>query len=129
MGASAATYYPGVAAALGAEIVLSEHADVANAIGAIVGRIRIRRQATITQKKNGSFMCEGEAYSELDAAVAAAETALAREVEELGDRAGADTIDVAVERADNVVSIAGQDFFVDATITVTGSGRPIRRRS
>ena len=34
-----------------------------------------------------------------------------------------------LERADNVVSIAGQDFFVDATITVTGSGRPIRRRS
>ncbi len=129
LGASAPTYYPEVARALGADIVMSEHADVANAIGAIVGTIRIRRQSTITQKKNGTYIFEGAPYVELDAAVAAAEEVLGREVNELGDRAGADTIELSVERADNIVSIAGQDFFVDATITVTGSGRPFRRRS
>ncbi len=128
LGASARTYYPEVATALGADLVMSEHADVANAIGAIVGTIRIRRQSTITQKKNGAYIFEGAPYVELNAAMAAAEAALGREVNELGDRAGADTVELSVVRADNIVSIAGHDYFVDATITVTGSGRPFRRR-
>jgi N-methylhydantoinase A/oxoprolinase/acetone carboxylase beta subunit len=37
LGASASTYYPAVAALLGAENAVPEHADVANAIGAVVG--------------------------------------------------------------------------------------------
>jgi N-methylhydantoinase A/oxoprolinase/acetone carboxylase beta subunit len=55
LGASAPTYYPAVAALLEAENAVPEHADVANAIGAVVGRVRITRSITITCPAAGSF--------------------------------------------------------------------------
>ena len=39
LGASAPSYYPAVGETLGCPMVLSEHAGVANAIGAVVGRL------------------------------------------------------------------------------------------
>ena len=40
MGASAPAYYPLVAALLGAKSLVPADADVANAVGAVVGRVR-----------------------------------------------------------------------------------------
>ena len=127
LGASAPTYYPQVAEQLGADIALSEHAGVANAVGAIVGKIRVQRQATITRKKNGTYVADGAPFVELDEAVAAVERRLRDDVGNLADKAGADNIELTASRADNIVLIEGQEFFVDATITVAGSGRPRRR--
>ncbi|MEY4174483.1 MAG: hypothetical protein RI900_1648, partial [Actinomycetota bacterium] len=44
LGASAPTYYPRIAEVLGAESRIPEHAGVANAVGAVVGRVRISRE-------------------------------------------------------------------------------------
>ncbi len=127
LGASAPTYYPRVAERLGTDIALSEHAGVANAVGAIVGKICVKRQATITQKKNGMFVTDGASFAELDDAVAHVRERLETEVSELAERAGAIDIALATDRADNVVLIDGREFFVDVTISVAGSGRPLRR--
>jgi N-methylhydantoinase A/oxoprolinase/acetone carboxylase beta subunit len=129
LGASASTYYPEVARRLGTSIALPEHAAVANAVGAIVGKIQIKRQATITQKKNGTYVAAGGSFADLDAAIVHARVRLEAEVSELAEKAGADGIELTTERVDNVVLIGDQEFFVDATITVTGSGRPLRRSS
>ena len=43
LGASASVYYPAVGDSLGCRMDLPQHADVANAIGAVVGRVTIRR--------------------------------------------------------------------------------------
>lgn len=126
LGASAPTYYPEVARRLGAELFLPEHAGVANAVGAIVGKVRILRTTTITRKKNGAYVANGVAFADLDDAANATEVHLNTEVGELAERAGAHNPELTIERTDNVVQIDGQDFFVDATITVTGTGRPRR---
>ena len=55
LGASAATYYPAVGRALNCDVILPEHAAVANAIGAVVGRITVRRSGTITAPSEGIF--------------------------------------------------------------------------
>ncbi len=45
LGASAASYYPAVGARLGCAMDLPRHAGVANAIGAVVGRVTIAKAA------------------------------------------------------------------------------------
>ncbi len=126
LGASAPTYYPDVATMLGAELFVSEHAGVANAVGAVVGKVRVMRSTTITRKKNGSYVANGAAFASLDEAADAAESQLLDRVSELAERAGAADVELTAERADNIVAIDGQDFFVDSTITVAGTGRPRR---
>ena len=126
LGASAPTYYPGVATRLGAELLLSEHAGVANAVGAIVGKVRVARSTTITRKKNGSYVANGAAFADLDDAADAVGHELSAVVAELAERAGAADPELITERVDNIVRIDGQDVFVDSTITVTGTARPRR---
>ena len=126
LGASAPTYYPDIATRLGAELFLSEHAGVANAVGAIVGKVRVMRSTTINRKKNGSYVTNGSAFTTLDEAAKAAEEHLSALVFELAERAGAGNPELETERVDNIVAIDGQDFFVDSTISVIGSGRPRR---
>ena len=55
LGAPASTYYPAVAALLDTEAIIPEHAEVANAVGAVVGRIRILKRVVITAPKRGFF--------------------------------------------------------------------------
>jgi N-methylhydantoinase A/oxoprolinase/acetone carboxylase beta subunit len=129
LGASAAVYHPEAARRLGTEFVLFDHAAVANAIGAAVGTIRVRRETTITRKKNGVFMATGVGHASLDAAMTGAIDVLGEEVRGLAARAGADDVDIEVERVDNVVEIGGEDVFIDTRIVVTGSGRPTRATS
>ncbi len=126
LGASAPTYYPEIAVRLGTELFLSEHAGVANAVGAIVGKVRVARATTITRKKNGSYVTNGLAFPDLDEAAEAARHDLTVQVLELAERAGASDPELRTGRVDNIVAIDGQDFFVDSTITVTGTGRPKR---
>ena len=39
----------------GEAVHVPEHADVANAIGAVVGKVRVRRQVTVTTPRRGVF--------------------------------------------------------------------------
>ena len=55
LGAPAPVYCPQVAARLGTRALVPEHAGVANAVGAVVGRVRIRAAGTITRPDEGIF--------------------------------------------------------------------------
>lgn len=127
LGASAPTYYPEVAERLGARVFLPEHAGVANAVGAIVGMIKIERSTTITRRKNGMYVVSGDAFDDLDKAAAAARQLLSEATLALAERAGATMPTLAVDRNDNTVNVNGQELFVDSTITVSATGRPGRR--
>ena len=128
LGASAATYYPKVAECLGATVVLSEHAAVANAVGAVVGRVREHRSATISRKKNGTFVSHAldhpQGFADLEQAAAHAEQILADTVRARAMRAGAAAVELTVDRLDNVVVMDGTEFFIDSVVTVTATGRP-----
>ena len=128
-GAPAATFFPDAARHLGVELLLPEHAGVANAFGAVMGSVLQRAHVTVTQPRHGRFIVhadrEPETFRELAAALARAEelaTGLARR---LALEAGAADCEVRVERADNHVhhDIDG-DLFLEARVSATATGRP-----
>ncbi len=128
LGASAATYYPGVAALLGVDCIVPDHAEVANAIGAAVGQVRITRQATVSQPTRGQFRVHlpgvGHDLGDLEPALDLAADLLGRQVLALVMEAGAAsaTIEVDIER--KTASVGGRTLFVEGVVTVTGSGPP-----
>ncbi|WP_170426422.1 hydantoinase/oxoprolinase family protein [Ruegeria arenilitoris] len=128
LGASAPSYYPAVGDRLHCNIVLPEHAGVANAIGAVVGRLTLRRSGTVTSPSEGRFRVHLEDgpqdFTESDKALALLETVLRDQAEGAVRQAGAADIRVVVDRDIRTARIEAQDVFVEALITVEASGRP-----
>ncbi|NNF80799.1 MAG: hydantoinase/oxoprolinase family protein [Rhizobiales bacterium] len=131
LGASAPIYYPGVTELLGTEAVIPEHAGVANAVGAVVGQVRITRDALVTQPEQGRYrIFLGAAdstpkdYTNLDAALREVHTRLEDEVRRSAETAGAGDISVKFARADKTADIEGKQTLIEAHISATASGRP-----
>jgi hypothetical protein len=128
LGASAPTYYPAVADMLGAENAVPEHADVANAIGAVVGRVRIARSATITCPAEGRFrahLADGaQDFESFDAARASAETALGAAARAAAAEAGAAEVHVTIAAEIRDAEVEGKRMLVEATVTATATGCP-----
>ena len=128
LGASAPSYYPAVGERLHCNMILPEHAGVANAIGAVVGRMTLRRSGTVTSPAEGRYRVHLEEgpqdFSDSSAALKVLETALRGEAEGAVREAGAEDIRVTVERDIRTAKIEAQEVFVEALVTVEASGRP-----
>ncbi len=128
LGASAPSYYGAVGERLGARMVLPEHAGVANAIGAVVGQIAMRARGTVTAQGPGVFAAhlpDGPVrFPDKEAALAALESALTAEAQELARRAGVEDIRLTTDRRVKEVDIEGSPMFIEAEIEVTAMGRP-----
>ncbi|WP_120499760.1 hydantoinase/oxoprolinase N-terminal domain-containing protein [Roseovarius sp. EL26] len=128
LGASAASYYPAVGERVGCEMILPEHAGVANAIGAVVGRVTIRRSGTVTSPAEGRFRVHldtgPEDYAEAEKAMAALESTLTAEARREADAAGAEDITVSTHRDLRTAEAEAREVFLEAEITVEASGRP-----
>jgi N-methylhydantoinase A/oxoprolinase/acetone carboxylase beta subunit len=128
LGASAATYYPAVGERLGSEMILPDHAHVANAIGAVVGRVIMRESGTVTVPHEGVFrvhLANGpQDFPSVERALAEAETALAETARGRAQSAGAAQIECHVTRDIRMAEIEGREVFVEAALTVEASGRP-----
>ncbi|WP_170334455.1 hydantoinase/oxoprolinase N-terminal domain-containing protein [Ruegeria arenilitoris] len=128
LGASAPSNYPAVGERLRCRMILPEHAGVANAIGAVVGRLTLRRTGTVTSPSEGRFRVHLEDgpqdFNESDAALNLLESVLRSEAEGAVRQAGAEDIRVVVDRDIRTARIEAQDVFVEAMITVEASGRP-----
>lgn len=128
LGASASVYYPAVAKMLRADGVIPDDADVANAIGAVVGRVRTHVGVYISAPERGRFRvhhpdCAGDVF-DLDDALALAESYAGDSARSSALEAGAASVEIVTKRVVNTATIEGEDFFVDATITAIASGRP-----
>jgi N-methylhydantoinase A/oxoprolinase/acetone carboxylase beta subunit len=128
LGASAPSYYGAVGVALGCEMILPQHAGVANAIGAVVGQISQRASATITSPSEGRYtvhLAEGlQHFNDQDTALAAVEAALTAEAARRAQAAGAADLHISVSRDIRDANVEGRAMFVEARISVTASGRP-----
>ncbi|MBL4918807.1 hydantoinase/oxoprolinase family protein [Szabonella alba] len=128
LGASAPVYYGAVGQRLGARMVLPDHAGVANAIGAVVGQISQRLTGVVSSAGEGQFtahMSYGpERFTSPGAAMEAMETTLRAEAEARARLAGAEDLLVSVARDIREAEIEGRPMFIEATLTVTASGRP-----
>ena len=128
LGASAATYYGAVGQRLGTQMIVPDHARVANAIGAVVGQVRAQATGTVTSGDEGAYAVhfpdgpqmfgdEAEALGTLEAALQEQATAKVRDtgVVEICHRVTRDIVQAEIE---------GRKMFIQATIRVEASGRP-----
>jgi len=128
LGASAPSYYPAVGKRLRCNMILPEHAGVANAIGAVVGRIIQRRSGTVTAPSEGRFrvhLSDGpKDFTARAEALDVLESVLRAEAVAAAEEAGAGDIHVHVTRDLRMAEVEAQQVFVEATVTVEASGRP-----
>ena len=128
LGASAPSYYGAVGERLGCEMILPEHAGVANAIGAVVGQVSQRAQGLVSSPGEGRFTAhlpDGlQTFTSRDAALEALETALLAEATARAQAAGAADLRVTATRDIREAQVEGNPMFIEATVTVTASGRP-----
>ncbi len=128
LGASAPFYYPAVGARLGCRMILPEHAGVANAIGAVVGRVTIRRSGTVTSPAEGKYRVHLDAgpedHSDPKAAMAALQNALETAAEAAALAAGAEDIHTHATHDIRSAHAEGREVFLEAEITVEVTGRP-----
>ena len=128
LGASAPLNYAFLGPLVGADCDLPEHAGVANAVGAVVGRVRITVEAIVTEPEQGLFRLSVadhvEDFRSEDEAVDAA-TRLARaQALENARQAGAGECHADVVTDVEAATVEGQRKFIEARIHATAQGRP-----
>lgn len=129
VGAPAASYYPEVGKRLGMSVALPAFAEVANAAGAVLGRVAQRVHMTVAQVSRGQyrlFTAGGvQDFTELDAALERARELTGAQARTLALEAGADEIELSHTENRNSVDhdIDGSVFF-DAVVTATAAGAP-----
>jgi N-methylhydantoinase A/oxoprolinase/acetone carboxylase beta subunit len=128
LGASAQAYYGDVGARLGCQMILPEHAGVANAIGAVVGQVRQRVQGVITSPAEGRYAAHSpggvQVFDDLTQALTALTEALTHEARSRALRAGAIDVHLTECRDIKDATVEGRAIFLEATLSVTASGRP-----
>jgi hypothetical protein len=128
LGASAQTTYPAVGQYLNAEMLLPEHGDVANAIGAVTGRIRMLREGLVSSPSEGLFRAHlpdaPQDFRDPNAAIAMLEATLIAAATEDAEAAGAASVHVQVWREVKRAEIEAREMFVEARIVVEATGRP-----
>lgn len=129
IGAPAATYGPELARRLGTRLVVPPHAEVANAVGAVVAGVLQRVVARITPLPDDRFRVHAPSgvstHRTLEDAATWATDEAERLAREQAEAAGA--AEVAVEsRREDVVGRThdGMELFFESTITATARGKP-----
>ncbi|WP_299204041.1 hydantoinase/oxoprolinase family protein [uncultured Tateyamaria sp.] len=128
LGASARAYYPAVGARLGCDMQLPEDGGVANAIGAVVGRVTVRRTGTVTSPSEGLFrvhlLSGPEDFAASEPALARLETVLAEDARASALAAGASDVELHVARDIRTAQAEAREVFVEAVLVAEATGRP-----
>jgi N-methylhydantoinase A/oxoprolinase/acetone carboxylase beta subunit len=130
VGAPAAAWFPTAREMLGCDLVVPEHADVANAFGALAGRVIARAQALVKAEPDETFLVVTptvrERFGDKTGAVVRAEQLAAKSATEVASAAGADEVTVVLGRDEVVAHQAkpGDDVFVEMVVSATALGRP-----
>ena len=128
LGASAALHYAGLPKLTGAGCVIPEDADVANALGAVVGQVRVAVEAVVAQPSPGQFRVSAggmlEDFATEEEALQAARGEALRLARARAEAAGAVDLRCDVETDIATAEIRGRRSFVEARVVATASGRP-----
>ena len=128
VGAPAALYFPEVGRLLNTEVIVPEHFEVANALGAATGMIELSTTITVSAPRRGLFRVhvgeEPKTFYELARAQEFAEFAAGKELATKMALAGANTYDLSSNWVTKEVAVADRPLFVEAVLTTTATGRP-----
>ena len=128
LGASAQVYYPEVARRLKAEAVVPADADVANAVGAVVGRVRVDSHVTVSRPDDGRYRVLGgpapiDCVDEADALARAEDLARSLAIA-LAQQNGVVDPDLAVTTEVISAPVSGHDLVLEWRLTGHATGRP-----
>ena len=132
VGAPAGSYYPPVAQALGVRLELPRFAEVANAVGAVLGQVSQRVHLTVSQPVRGVYRVFARTgpcdFDTVAAAITHAQELASAEAMGHAIEAGAAHAAITLSQLDNQVrnDIDG-DMFFEARVTATASGPPRTR--
>ncbi len=129
IGAPIAHFLPQAAKLLGTRAILPEHADVANAIGAITSHIAVRRKLKVKPGQEGGFLIEGLAgalhFATLQDAEAHAKNELGLMVRKIARAAGTSQATVEMHVEDRSAKTAhGDELFLERSIVAQLIGKP-----
>ena len=128
LGASAPTYYPAVGDVLNCEVILPEYAGVANAIGAVVGKIVMRESGVISSPSEGKYLVHLDGkpvnFTSEAEALKVLEEKLTEKSIQKAKEAGAENVTVNIDREIKTANIENRAVFVEANVLVEASGRP-----
>ena len=109
-------------------MILPAHAGVANAIGAVVGQVVMRREGQVTAPSEGRyrvhFASGPQDFGDLATALDGLEQVLRNDARAAAQAAGAVDIAVTVERDIRQAQTEARDVFVEAILRVEAAGRP-----
>jgi len=132
IGAPAKTYYGGkrgAAKRLNAKLIDLPHADVANAVGAVVGSVKGTAIVLITEPDSGLFRAHSdngvEDFKSLEDATAYGKKTAIDMAQERARERGASETDTSLAHDDIIVEVGGGlKVFVESKLTATAHGRP-----
>tara|TARA_B100000686_G_scaffold355372_1_gene473832 strand:+ start:11008 stop:13032 length:2025 start_codon:yes stop_codon:yes gene_type:complete len=130
VGAPSHLYYPNVSNILGITYCPTPHADIANAVGAVVGTIIQKARITISQPVTGQYRVFQKTgpinFSKLNEAINFAKTQAKERAFLQAQESGA--IDIEVYTTENYISVTPDDLseniFFECLITGIATGRP-----
>ena len=130
IGAPVEPFFPRVGGYLGAEVVIPEHADVANAIGAIASEVVVRERAVVRPGEIANYVVhtrdDRAEYEDLRSAVESAKQRTAVIARERALRAGTQASEVKhLVNERRAFTAEGDEMLVEVVIEATVSGKPV----
>jgi len=133
IGAPVEAYMPRAARQLQTELIIPDHADVANALGAVAGGV-VQQMRVLIQPLEGdstsfrAHLPDGVVdFDTLAESVAYAESVVPAQLEVLTRQAGADQVEVQMVREDHSAPVKGgwgQEIHLHTELIFTAAGRP-----
>ena len=132
VGAPVETYAPPAAKGLDADLTLPPHAEVANAVGSVVGGVLLKHTVSIKpDQETGMFrlhLPQGvEEFLELEEAVERAKNVAGAALLEEARKAGSDAPNLSVERIDQEADLGvsyDETLYLGTELVFRASGRP-----
>lgn len=132
IGAPVEAYMPRVAEQLHTQLIIPQHAEVANAVGAVAGGVVQRQRVVISPLEDGEavrlHLPDGlQDYADLEEAVAHARKEMVPWIEARAREAGAGQVEVQMTREDREVLVKagwGDRLYLGTELIFTAVGRP-----
>ena len=132
IGAPVEAYLPRVARQLHTELIVPPHAEVANAVGAVVGSVVQQLQAAIRpidgDQRFRLHLPDGvRDFGTVEESVAYARQVVPDQLKALARQAGADHVEIQISRVDQSAPVQaawGQPIYLGTQLTFTAVGRP-----
>jgi N-methylhydantoinase A/oxoprolinase/acetone carboxylase beta subunit len=132
IGAPVEAYMPRAAQQLQTELVIPDHADVANALGAVAGGVVLQTRVLIQPLEGDStsyraHMSNGvHDFDTLADSVAYAQSIVPGQLKALTRQAGADQVEVQMVREDHSAPVKGrgEEIHLHTELIFTATGRP-----